>query len=157
MRRSERAGMGAVQLLATLVVMLVAAFGFYYYVNSRAETGKRVVTVKRLTLLEEALAEYAVDCAGALPTARQGLGALLRKPETGHCPQGWHGPYLQDPETVRDGWGRPFIYLCPGRPMASGSSIMRPYDLASYGRDGRESGKGLDRDICDWDRSTLLP
>ena len=157
MRPNQRAGLAAGQLLGAVAVLFLAAFAFYYYANNYAEQSKRSTTVHRLTAIEAAFEKYCVDCGGRLPTAKQGLAALVAPPTRNPIPSGWNGPYLTAPQAVSDGWGRPFKYLCPGRPVAKGSSIMRPYDLASYGRDGAEGGKGLDRDVCNWDRSTMVP
>lgn len=154
---SRRCGMGALELLGALGVLLVTAFGFYYYVNMRTEAAKRTLTIQRLQLIETGLEKYCLDCGGAIPTQKQGLEALLKAPQRPPIPRNWAGPYLTDLDTVRDAWGRPFKYVFPGRPIEVGSNIMRPYDLASYGRDGVEGGSGLDRDICNWDRSTLIP
>lgn len=157
MRRSRRLGMTALKFLGALVAVLVIAFGFYYYANNKAELGRRAVTVRRMTAISAALEKYCVDCGGVLPTPKQGLEALLVPPTLSPRPSQWNGPYLQNAQDLLDGWGRPLQYVCPGRPMAAGSSIMRAYDLASYGRDGSEGGKGLDRDLCSWDRGTMAP
>ena len=149
--------MGAVQLLGALVAVLIAAFSFYYYANAHTETAKRALTIHRITAIQEALDKYCVDCGGQLPTAKQGLGVLLTKPTRRPIPSEWAGPYLNDDAALQDGWNRPLKYVCPGSPLAPGSSIMAPYDLASYGRDGAEGGKGLDRDIRSRDRSTMMP
>ena len=157
MRRGTRDGMTALEFLGAFLGVLVAVFGFYYWGNAQIETNKRLVTIRRLTLIETALQKYCTDCAGTLPTQDQYPDALLHKPTARPIPVGWNGPYLASPETLVDGWGRPFKYLCPGKPLAPGSRIKRPFDLSSYGRNNREGGKGLDRDVCNWDRSSLIP
>lgn len=154
---NTRAGMALVGLLVALIVLLLAVFAFYSYVNMRSVHGKREVTLERLQILQDALQRYLVDCGGTLPTQKQGLPALLKKPETRPIPRGWRGPYVLDPAVLRDGWGRPFKYYCPGGGLRDDPQRLRPYDLASYGQDGAEGGEGLDRDLCSWDRTTLLP
>lgn len=156
MRHSTRRGMAPTDLLIALAVVLAVAFGFYHYVNIKGESDKRRLTVRRMVQIEAALAKYCVDCAGALPTQAQGLAALQTKPTSPPLPKGWSGPYVKNAAALRDGWGRPFEYVCPGQPYAT-SEVARPYDLASLGRDGREGGKGLDRDLCNWDRKTMMP
>lgn len=157
MERRKRAGLAAVQLLVVVLLVGAAACCFYFYVNSKAESNKRVVTIQRLGAVQTALEKYCVDCGGGLPTASQGLAALCSKPTARPVPAGWRGPYLRDRAALQDGWGRPLKYICPGHAVEPGSGRYHPYDLASYGRDGCEGGRGLDRDICNWDRSTLLP
>ena len=144
-------------MFGALALLVAGAFAFYYYVNSRSEVGKRALSIKRMALIETALEKYCVDCGGNLPTEKQGLKALLQRPTESPVPRGWRGPYLEDTETVQDAWGRAYKYVCPGGPVERRSKIMRPYDLASYGRDGQEGGVDLDRDICSWDRGTMIP
>ena len=57
-------------------------------------------------------------------------------------------PYIQDAKDwqplltkpARDGWGNPLVYRLPG-------SDGRPFDLVSYGEDGRDGGEGYAADI----------
>jgi general secretion pathway protein G len=42
-----------------------------------------------------------------------------------------------------DPWGRPYQYVAPGK--------GGPYDIISYGADGRDGGAGADADITNWD------
>ncbi|MEN6547795.1 MAG: type II secretion system protein GspG [Armatimonadia bacterium] len=155
MRHSTRHGLAATQLLYALMVVMVGAFAFYYYVNDRSESAKRGLTIKRMTAIEAALEKYCFDCGGELPSQEQGLEALLALPKD-DAPHGWAGPYLTKPADLQDGWGRPFKFMCPGK-MLKGSELRRPYDLASYGKDGCEGGEDLDRDVCNWDRTTMIP
>ncbi len=144
------------ELLIAFLFALALAFGFFYWTNSRSEMAKRQITIRRMLEIETALQKYSIDCGGILPTTKQGLEALWTRPTQPPIPIGWRGGYISDPKVLEDGWGRKFKYFCPGKPYP-GSKIKRPYDLASYGRDGREGGEGLDRDICNWDRKTLAP
>lgn len=155
MRRSTRRGMGASELLIALLIAAAVAFGFYHYVNAKAETDKRALTIRRMVAIEAALEKYCADCAGALPTQEQTLSALWERPKVAP-PQGWAGPYLKDPSALKDGWNRDFHYLCPGRPYPQ-STMLQAYELSSYGRDGVQGGKGLDSDIYSSDRKTMAP
>jgi general secretion pathway protein G len=157
MGASNRAGMGVAELFGVLAVVVAIAFAFYYYVDNRAAEGKRTLTIRRMQVLEDALARYMVDCGGDLPSQKQGLKALLQKPDQTPVPRGWHGPYVKTPAVLRDGWGRPFRYYCRGGADPGDPTRFRPYDLASYGRDGQEGGKALDRDVRSWDRATMAP
>lgn len=156
MRYSKRRGMTPAELLVALLAVVALSFLFYHWVNIRAESEKRNVTIERMLEIETALQKYCADCAGALPTEKQTLSALHARPTVGSVPRGWAGPYVSSPDTINDAWGRRFKYFCPGKSYEE-STIPRAFDLASYGRDGREGGKGLDRDICNWDRKTMSP
>ena len=65
---------------------------------------------------------------GSYPSTRDGLAALT-------------------PEFIKtlraDPWGNPYQYLQPGRDG--------PYDIISYGADGREGGTGSDADVTNTD------
>jgi general secretion pathway protein G len=45
-----------------------------------------------------------------------------------------------------DPWGNGYEYNCPGRDT--------PYEVISYGADGREGGEGNNADICSWQLET---
>ena len=42
----------------------------------------------------------------------------------------------------RDPWNNEYKYAAPGQ--------HGPYDIVSYGADGREGGEGPDKDITSW-------
>jgi general secretion pathway protein G len=66
---------------------------------------------------------------------------------TGHYPDNQEGLKVLMPEYIKmvqnDPWGHPYQYVQPGK--------GGPYDLISYGADGREGGTGADADITNWD------
>lgn len=155
--RSRRAGMGVVQLFGALAVLMVLALGLYRYADYLSAEGKRELTVRRMLSLYDGLEKYLIDTGGALPTQDQGLAAMLKCPTTDRIPTCWAGPYVNGPDDLCDGWGRPFQYYCPGDAERHDSDKPRPYDLVSLGRDGREGGEGLDRDIRSYDPKTMLP
>jgi general secretion pathway protein G len=74
--------------------------------------------------------------AGRYPSSAEGLAALVR-PTLGV--PGWNGPYLKGGTVPIDPWGTPYVYRSPGQ--------HGPYDLISYGADGREGGTGSAADI----------
>jgi len=47
----------------------------------------------------------------------------------------WHGPYLKGGTVPLDPWRNQYVYVAPG---AHG-----PYDLISYGSDGREGRRRI--------------
>ncbi len=80
---------------------------------------------------------YRLDV-GGYPTTDQGLGALVSPPQG---VAGWNGPYLKDPTSLNDPWGKPFQYRSPSQ---------RPghaYDIISLGADGKPGGDGEDADL----------
>lgn len=91
----------------------------------------------------KALQSYYADC-GVYPTQAQGLEALWKKPHLSPVPARWAGPYL-DREVPDDPWGNPYLYTVPG---AHGL----PYQISSYGSDGRQGGEGMAADIISWQK-----
>lgn len=75
---------------------------------------------------------------GRYPTTKEGLSALVRP--TG---AGWRGPYVGKANQVRDAWGNPLSYACPG------THNTATYDLWSFGPNGVDEGGGGD-DIVNW-------
>ena|SRR6184192_254843 len=63
--------------------------------------------------------------------------------ENSRYPSNQDGLKVLAPQFVKavpnDPWGRAYIYVSPGR--------AGPYDIISYGADGREGGTGADADI----------
>jgi general secretion pathway protein G len=74
--------------------------------------------------------------AGRYPSTAEGLAALVR-PTSGVA--GWAGPYLKGGNVPNDPWNTPYVYRSPG--------LHGPYDIVSYGSDGREGGTDLAADI----------
>jgi general secretion pathway protein G len=90
-----------------------------------------------------ALDAYRLDNHG-YPTTEQGLAALRTLPAAGgEVARTWRGPYLRKVVPL-DSWGRPYVYLSPGRENPGS------YDLYTLGRDGRPGGEGEDADITSW-------
>jgi general secretion pathway protein G len=65
----------------------------------------------------------------------------------GRYPDNQDGLKVLVPEFIKviqgDPWGHPYQYIQPGK--------GGPYDLISYGADGREGGTGADADLTNWD------
>ena len=78
-----------------------------------------------IATLEQAIEMYRLDHL-SYPTTDQGLQALLA------------GRYIR--RLPNDPWNHPYRYCAPG-PQG------RPFQIASWGADGREGGSGEDADI----------
>jgi general secretion pathway protein G len=75
------------------------------------------------------------------PTTGQGLEALCVEPKTPPLPKDFPAEgYLESRKLPDDPWGRPYLYLVPGR-------RGEPYEIISYGSDGEEGGTGEAADI----------
>ena len=112
------------------------------YVGPRyfAQIGRSEIKTVRAQIdgFEKALEQYRIDM-GHLPSASQGLEALNVAPQG---ETGWSGPYLKKAVPL-DPWGNAYVYAVPG-------THGNDFDLFSFGKDGREGGKGEDADIGNW-------
>ena len=76
---------------------------------------------------------------GRYPLQSEGLAALVERP--GSAPN-WRGPYLEKREAIVDPWGKPFVYVIPGK--------HKTYDLYSLGADNTPGGEGENADLTNW-------
>ena len=84
--------------------------------------------------IKTTLGMFEVDT-GSYP---KNLGDLLQQPNEA---RNWHGPYFNPPNLPVDPWGRPYVYVFPGRHNTTS------YDLYSVGPDGQD---GSEDDIGNW-------
>ena len=74
---------------------------------------------------------------GRYPTTQEGLQALVSAPAG---VTNWNGPYWKKTAVPKDPWGNDYRYTSPGQNNT-------PYEIASYGADGKEGGEGANKDI----------
>lgn len=134
-RVRAQAGFSLMEVLVALVIIgLVVGIVGPRVLSSLSDA--RVRTAKlQIESLSSALDLYFIDM-GRYPTAEEGLEALMRRPANAEI---WNGPYLKGSALPRDPWGQTYLYRVPGRGA--------PYELVSYGSDGREGGEGNASDI----------
>lgn len=104
----------------------------------QADKAKVQTTGTQIKMLGGALQTLRLDI-GRLPTAEEGLDALVRAPAEPRAAKAWAGPYIDD-TVPNDAWGNPFKY-------APAASSDQPFALYSFGADGKLGGEGLDADI----------
>ena len=79
---------------------------------------------------------------GTYPTTDEGMQALWERPDSIEEDSNiWRGPYVKDPDTLKDSWGNEYEYKSPGDVNTDG------YDLWSNGPDGQE---GTEDDLKNW-------
>ena len=138
--RAGEAGFTLVELLVVLTIIslilgLVGPRVLNYLGESRVKTAKL-----QIESLGSALDLFYLD-AGRYPNTSEGLNALAQKP-TGA--QVWNGPYLKGGKVPMDPWGNPYQYRSP--------SERAPYEIVSFGADGREGGTGTAADVSNLQR-----
>ena len=121
-------------LVVISIIGLIAAF---LTPTLMGQLGRAKAKAAQLQLNNLASAvELYRDDVGHYPTKEQGLVALVKEPDQ---VQGWTGPYLKDPKSLNDPWGRPILYI-----VEEGDS---GFSVSSLGADGKPGGSGVDRDL----------
>lgn len=136
-------GFSYVETLVCIMVMLLLTVIVGVASLKLIDRAKEAKCHKEIEAFTLALEEYYSDC-GILPSAEQGLEALWKKPVLYPVPSQWKGPYL-DSEVPLDPWGNEYHYKVPG-------PNGLPYEIFSYGSDGKSGGEGSSQDIYSWKR-----
>ena len=130
-RRSLKAGYTLIELLVvltiiSLIVGLVGPRVLGYLGESRVKTAKL-----QIESFSSALDLFYLD-AGRYPTSSEGLDALAQRPAN---VENWSGPYIKGGRVPLDPWGHGYRYRAP-------IDHLPPYEIVSFGADGREGGPG---------------
>jgi len=129
-RPTSQRGFSLIEII--LVVVLIG--GIVAFAATRilggGDRAKASLAKSQVQTLAEKVQQFEMDT-GALPNT---LGELVSSDA-----QGWLGPYAKEAE-LRDPWNHPFDYKVPGE--------NQPFDLISYGKDGKAGGTSVDADIA---------
>jgi len=117
--------------IISLILGLVGPRVLAYLGESRVKTAKL-----QIESFGSALDLFYVD-SGRYPTTAEGLEALAARPSGVEV---WNGPYLKGGRVPLDPWGHPYQYRSP-------VDHTPPYEIVSFGADGREGGTGTAADI----------
>ena len=134
-KRDRDGGFTLVELLVVLVILslimgLVGPRVLGYLSDARSRSAKL-----QIDSLGAALDLFYLD-AGRYPTQSEGLSVLIKRPPSSDS---WNGPYLKQSELPLDPWGNAYVYKVPGQEA--------PFQIISYGSDGREGGSDDASDI----------
>ncbi len=139
-RRRRNAGFSLIELMVVIVILGLLAT--IVVINVLPSQDRAMIEKARadIATLEQAVETYRLDNL-TFPTSEQGLAALVSPPQGLARPDRYRqGGYIR--RLPEDPWGNPYQYRQPGR---SG-----PFDIYSFGADGREGGEGNDADIGNW-------
>jgi general secretion pathway protein G len=134
-RSIAQRGMTLIEILVvlTLIGIVMGIIGGNFI--SRGEGAKAKAAAIEIGQIGQALDLYKLEI-GRYPTTQEGLQALIQAPPG---VANWNGPYWKKGTLPKDPWGNDYKYTSPG---ASG-----PYDILSFGADGKEGGEGVNKDI----------
>lgn len=141
-RRIGRRGFTLLEVM--LVIGLLALLAAFVIPNLTGSADKAKVD----------LTQAAIDDNGAIANAvrqfqfhvgryPETLKELSEKPSEEEAAKNWAGPYIENPDKMKDAWGHEFKY-------ASGENASHnenKFDLWSMGKDGQD---GTDDDIVNW-------
>ncbi|MEK1941076.1 MAG: type II secretion system major pseudopilin GspG [Pseudomonas sp.] len=135
-------GFTLIEIMVVVVILGILAALIVPQVMSRPDQAKITVAKGDVKGISAALDMYKLDN-HAYPSTQQGLEALVKKPSGNPPPKNWNADgYLK--RVPVDPWGNPYQYLAPGS--------KGPFDLYSFGADGKEGGSANDADIGNWDQ-----
>jgi len=137
-RRAARsaAGFTLVELMVVLVILGLLAGVVVKSLMGRVDIAKKKTAIVQIRELADAIDMFCADN-GFYPPNDRGLRALVEK---GPNVKVWPADgYLKSKTIPRDPWGNEYLYVQPG---AGG-----PFDILSYGADGREGGNGANGDL----------
>jgi general secretion pathway protein G len=128
--RRSQLGMTLIEIVIVIVLIggILAVVGTSVINNSNK--AKYKLTTVQVDKLGAAVESYNSDV-GEYPRT---LEDLSKDPEI----NGWLGPYA-DKKDLNDQWKKPFQYRVPGE--------NGPFELISYGKDGKPGGTSVDADI----------
>ncbi|ANI18329.1 type II secretion system protein GspG [Pseudomonas citronellolis] len=127
--------------MVVVVILGILAALVVPQVMSRPDQAKVTAAQNDIRAIGAALDMYKLDN-HSYPSTQQGIEALVSRPGGNPQPRNWNKEgYLK--RLPADPWGNPYQFLAPG--------TKGPYDLFSFGADGKPGGSGLDTDIGNWD------
>jgi general secretion pathway protein G len=139
-RRSAEHGFTLVELMVVIVIIGLLATIVALNVLPSGDRARVEKARADISTIEDALEMYRLQNL-SYPTTSQGLAALQSPPAGLADPSRYQpGGYLK--RLPDDPWGRPYLYVAPGRHGAA--------DVWTFGADGKEGGEGIDADLGSW-------
>ena len=136
-RFSRVSGFTLIEVMVVIVILGVLAALIVPNVMGRGEKAKVDTTKITLKGVAGALDQYKLDNSRYPSMQDGGLDALVNQPASA---KNWlPGGYVKG-GYPKDSWENDLQYVIPGREG-------RPFDLYSFGADGKEGGEGNDVDI----------
>ena len=133
-------GMTLIEILVVLVLIgIVMGIVGGNYIGQGEKAKARAAKIE-IEQIGQTLDLFKLEL-GRYPTSQEGLQALITAPAG---MTNWNGPYWKKSTVPKDPWGNEYTYAAPGQ--------HGPYDILSYGADGKEGGDGGNKDVTSWDQ-----
>jgi general secretion pathway protein G len=129
-------GMTLIEILVVLVLIGVVLGVVGGNFIGKGEKAKADAAKIEIGQIGQTLDLYKLEI-GRYPSTQEGLQALIAAPPG---VSNWNGPYWKKTTVPKDPWGNDYRYAAPGQNNA-------PYEISSYGADGKEGGEGANKDI----------
>lgn len=143
-------GFTLIEIMVVVVIIGILIGLIAPNILGRVDKARVTAAKTDIATLEQALEMYRLDN-HAYPSTDQGLEALVIRPGGEPEPKNWNPEgYLKKGKLPLDPWGNAYQYLSPGQDK-------RPFDLFSFGADGREGGEEYNADIGNWPDLTQMP
>lgn len=140
-QNAKHGGFTLIEIMVVMVILGLLVAIVAPNLMGRSDQARVTVAKTQMKQVSNALDLYKLDN-NRYPTTDQGLRALVEKPSGAPEPRNW-SPDGYMPSLPRDPWDNDYDYSSPG--------IKGPYDLISYGSDGREGGDDDAADLNVWD------
>lgn len=134
-RRAWR-GFTIIEVIVIVVILGVLAAFVAPRLLKRIGGAKQSTAASSAATLANQVVGMAADM-GRFPDPGTPITILYENPGEGSK---WDGPYVQNPDQLKDPWGNYFILIVPG-------SKNVDFDVVSYGADGQPGGEGENADI----------
>lgn len=128
--RHLKSGMTFIEIVIVLAIIAIMATVVVPNLMSYVNSSKKTTAKSTLQAFQGAINMINVHT-GRYPAS---LNELVKKPTDERVAKKWEGPYIKQKEIPLDPWGERYVYkLTP--------QTEHPYDLYSYGPDGRGAPK----------------
>ena len=134
-RMASNSGFTLIEMMIVIAVMAIIMGLVGSNVMGRFQKAKVEATQIQVKQLGVVLDDFRRDC-NFYPTSDEGLDALVK--DSGRCKNYDPSGYVAHGKIPKDGFGNEFLYESDGNKFV----------IRSLGRDGKEGGDGLDKDIA---------
>jgi general secretion pathway protein G len=131
-----RKAFSLMELMIVIIILGLLAALVMPNLIGKSEQAKQKLVCIQMRSIGDALNSFKLDN-GTYPETEEGLKALVTNPDEEKYSGYASGGYFENGNLPKDPWNHPFIYL----------RTDDGFDLVSLGADGKEGGKGENKDI----------